>query len=284
MTHKRNFKGIVFLLPSLVGFSVFYLIPFIMAFYYTIVAQGVNANFVGLQYYIELLKNDIFINAFKNTGLFIGICVPISMICSLGIAMGIKILQSQKRLLQCIVLIPMIIPTASIAFFWKQFFSMQGLFNKILSLVGVGEIDWLNSKYALGIMIYIFIWKNIGYNTILFTAGLYNIPNTYYESAAIEGAGSMAQFRYITWIYLFPTTALVFIMSIINCFKVFKEMYLIAGGYPNNSIYMIQHYMNNMFLSLNYQKLSTSAYVLVFFILMLMFILRLGQRGTRDED
>ena len=115
-------------------------------------------------------------------------------------------------------------------------------------------------------------------------AGLYNIPNTYYESAAIEGAGSIAQFRYITWIYLFLTTVLVFIMSIINCFKVFKEMYLIAGGYPNESIYMIQHYMNNMFLSLNYQKLSTSAYILVSFILLLMCILRLGQRGISDED
>lgn len=121
MTHKRNLKGIVFLLPSLLGFSVFYLIPFVIAFYYTIVEQGANARFVGLQYYIELLKNDIFINAFKNTGLFIGICVPISMLCSLGIAMGIKILHKQKRLLQCIILIPMIIPTASIAFFGKNF-------------------------------------------------------------------------------------------------------------------------------------------------------------------
>ena len=74
MTHKRNLKGIVFLLPSLLGFSVFYLIPFVIAFYYTIVAQGVNASFVGLQYYIELLKNDIFINAFKNTTQIGGTC------------------------------------------------------------------------------------------------------------------------------------------------------------------------------------------------------------------
>lgn len=132
-------------------------------------------------------------------------------------------------------------------------------------------------------MIYIFIWKNIGYNTILFTAGLYSIPTTYYESAAIEGANGIARFKYITWVYLLPTTVLVFIMSIINSFKVFKEIYLIAGGYPHESIYMIQHYMNNMFLSLNYQKLSTAAYILVTFILILMFILRLGQKGADDE-
>lgn len=283
MTNKRNFKSIVFLLPSLIGFSIFYLIPFIMAFYYTIVSQGVGARFVGVKYYIDLFNNDIFINALKNTVLFIGVCVPISIMLSLGIALGIKVLHKKKKLLQCIVLIPMVIPTASIAFFWKEFFGVQGMLNTILGIWGIEAIDWLNSKYALGIMIYIFIWKSIGYNTILFTAGLYNIPITYYESASIEGANGIAQFRYITWIYLFPTTVLVCVMSIINCFKVFKEMYLIAGGYPNESIYMIQHYMNNMFLSLNYQKLSTSAYILVFFILMLMFILRLGQKGAEDE-
>lgn len=87
MTHKRNFKGIVFLLPSLVGFSVFYLIPFIMAFYYTVVDQGVNADFVGFTYYMQLFQNDIFIDALKNTVLFIGICVPISMMLSLVVAM-----------------------------------------------------------------------------------------------------------------------------------------------------------------------------------------------------
>lgn len=283
MTHKRNFKGIVFLLPSLVGFSVFYLIPFIMAFYYTVVDQGVNADFVGFTYYMQLFQNDIFIDALKNTVLFIGICVPISMMLSLVVAMGIKTLHHQKRLLQCIVLMPMIIPTASIAFFWKEFFSLEGLLNRVLSIRGIEDIDWLNSQYALGVMIYIFIWKNIGYNTILFTAGLYSIPTTYYESAAIEGANGIARFKYITWVYLLPTTVLVFIMSIINSFKVFKEIYLIAGGYPHESIYMIQHYMNNMFLSLNYQKLSTAAYILVTFILILMFILRLGQKGADDE-
>lgn len=277
-------KCIIFLLPSLIGFSLFYLIPFIMAFYYTVMGQGEEPDFVGITHYITLFNNDIFRNALKNTIIFIGISVPFSIGISLMIAMGIKLLYKQKRLLQCMVLMPMVVPAASISFFWKSFFSLNGTLNGMLEIIGIEAIDWLNCRYAIGVMVFIFVWKNVGYNTILFIAGLYNIPNTYYESANIDGASSIDKFKYITWIYLVPTTFLVFIMSIINSFKVFKEIYLIAGPYPHESIYMLQHYMNNMFMSLNYQKLSTSAYILVIFILMLLGILFLGKRSRRNEE
>ncbi len=279
----RKNTCIFFLLPSLVGFCFFYLVPFVMAFYHTIISNGEVVQFVGASYYVQLLTNDIFQNALKNTGIFMGISIPLSMVIALMIAMGIKILEKKKRLLQCMVLIPMVIPTASIAFFWKSFFAIDGLLNQMLSLGGVTPVEWLNSKYTLGVMIFVFTWKNIGYNTILFTAGLYNIPQSYYESAKIDGATSVQQFKYITWIYLLPTTFLIFIMSIINSFKVFKEIYLIAGAYPHESIYMIQHYMNNMFVSLNYQKLSTVAYVLISFIVVFIGLLFIVQRRKKYE-
>ena len=285
MYKRKPLKNIsaIYLAPSLIGFSLFYLGPFIMAFYHTIMRQGAGLEFAGLDNYIQLFNNEIFRRGFRNSVVFIGLSVPISMTVSLAIAMGIDKLKKQKRLLQCIVLIPIVIPTASIAFFWKQFFSMQGSMNRIMGLIGLSTIDWLNSPFALSVIVCVFIWKNIGYNTILFTAGLHNIPTTYYESASLDGANGIDQFRYITWIYLLPTTSLVFIMSIINSFKVFKEVYLIAGGYPHESIYMLQHYMNNMFMSLNYQKLSTSAYILVIFIIMLLAILIRGYRRNKDE-
>ena len=109
-------------------------------------------------------------------------------------------------------------------------------------------------RSARNVIIVVYLWKNIGYNVILFLAGLQRIPQDYYETAQIEGAGRLRQFGSITLVYLTPTMFLVVIMSIINSFKVFRETYLIAGDYPHDSIYMMQHYMNNMFVVARYSE------------------------------
>jgi multiple sugar transport system permease protein len=106
---------------------------------------------------------------------------------------------------------------------------------------------------------------------VLFLAGLKFIPNEYYEYASVEGAGAVWKFFRITLVYLTPTTFLVFIMSIINSFKSFREIYLICGAYPHQSIYMLQHYMNNQFSALNYQRLTSASYILSAFIIALVF-------------
>ena len=270
MSRKKSLGSFIFLIPSLIGFSIFYLIPFGMAFGRTLVGSGARGRFVGFGNYMSLVQNEIYTNGLKNSLIFIGCSVPISMGVALLIALGIKRLEKKKRMLQCMVLIPLVIPTASIAFFWKQFFALNGTFSKLNMLLGGKPIEWLQSAYAMPIMIFIYVWKNIGYNTILYTAGLYNIPAYYYESAGLEGANSRQIFYYITWPLLTETTILVLIMSVVNSFKVFKEIYLIAGAYPDEHIYMLQHYMNNMFLGLDYEKLSTSAYILVLLMVILM--------------
>lgn len=130
----------------------------------------------------------------------------------------------------------------------------------------------MKSEWAQGVIIFIYVWKNIGYNVVLFLAGLQNIPDQYYEIANLEGA-SWARKLQITLIYLIPTGFLVMLMSILNSFKVFREIYLVAGDYPHDSIYMLQHYMNNMFLSLDIQKLSAAAFLMVLCILVIVLML-----------
>lgn len=276
--NKARQNSWIFLIPSLMGFSLFYLLPFGAAFKETLMSEGAKQGFVGLANYISLFQNEVYTSGLKHSLIFIGFSVPISMSLSLLIALGIKRLHHQKKLLQCLFLVPLVIPTASIAFFWKQFFAPYGLFSKLVQVVGIAPMDWLQSHYAMPIIIFIYVWKNIGYNTILFTAGLYQIPQIYYESAGLDGASSLQMFHFITWPNLSETIVLVIIMSVVNSFKVFKEIYLIAGGYPHKSIYMLQHYMNNMFLSLNYQKLSTSAYILIFALAILMGLGRYVRR------
>ncbi len=138
--------------------------------------------------------------------------------------------------------------------------------------MGFRTIDWLGSDWARLVVVIVYLWKNTGYNMILFLAGLQNIPVEYYESAGIDGAGFFRKFTGITCVYLTPTAFFVMIMSIINSFKVFRETWMLAGDYPHDSIYMLQHYMNNMFASLDYQKLTSAAYLMALLIALLVFL------------
>jgi multiple sugar transport system permease protein len=166
-------------------------------------------------------------------------------------------------------------------FFWKALFSYDGALNGMLQNFGIAKINWLDSALALPVMILIFLWKNCGYNMVLFLAGLGNIPKDYYEAAWIDNASAFQTFRHITIPCLLPTAALALIMSIINSFKIFREIYLITGNYPQESIYTLQHFMNNMFASLNYPRLTAATTTLVLFIVLFtQFLLRLERKAA----
>lgn len=271
-------KAFIFLLPGFIGFFMFYLLPFFYSLGYAFVDKAVNGNFVGFKNFIDLLTNKTYLKALQNSLFFIGVSVPINIILSLGVALLIKKIKKRRDLFLLIFLIPLVIPSGSMVFFWSSFFDYEGYLNGILYRFGINPIEWIESSNVRYVIILIFIWKNIGYNTVLFLAGLHSIPKEYYESASIDGAGSIKSFMYITAFCLIPTLFLVIIMSIINSFKVFKEIYLITGSYPHESIYMLQHFMNNMFTSLNYQKLTTATCVLVLIIVVVTQVLYMIER------
>lgn len=264
LSKKRSINPImVFILPGLLGFAVFYIWPFILSLEYAFVDKSVNGSFVGLRNFIDLLNNKPYLKGLKNTVLFISICVPLNIFISLGVAMLLKKTKRFKALFVLIFLIPLVIPSGSMVFFWKMFFDYNGFLNSMLFQLGLDKINWLETSNARYVVVLIFLWKNLGYNMILFLAGLSSIPKEYYEAAKIDGAGPFQEFIHITLVNLVPSFFLVIIMSIINSFHVFKEIYLITGSYPHESIYMLQHYMNNMFSSLNYQKLTTATCILI---------------------
>jgi multiple sugar transport system permease protein len=263
--------ALLFLTPSLIGFSVFYIIPFFAAGYYSLVSSPVNGRFVGLSNYKELLNNAVFLNAAKNTLIFTGISVPVNMFFSLALAMLLVKRIYMKRLLRALFITPLVIPVSSVVLVWQILFDISGTVNFVLGGIGIKPVDWMGSSWARVVVVIVYIWKNAGYNMVLFLAGLQNIPVEYYESAGIDGAGFFKKFTNITCVYLAPTAFFVLIMSIINSFKVFRETWMLAEDYPHESIYMLQHYMNNMFASLDYQKLTTAAYLMAILIIMLVF-------------
>lgn len=275
MKTKSNLNGNrlpwIMLLVSLSGFCFFYLVPFVVSSFYSLVDNPIHREYCGLQNYIALFQNPYFLRGLKNTAWFMVISIPLNMILSLCVALIVKNMKIYSNYFSLIFLIPLAIPSATSAFFWENFFGQHGTLNRILSVFPMENVDWLNSSYGLVVMVVIFVWKNIGYNMALFISGLSSIPEEYYECADVEGTGKFWKFKNITLAYLTPTTFLVLIMTFINSFKVFKEIYIITGEYPPDSLYVLQHYMNNMFLSLNYSKLVSATYILTIVIVLFVF-------------
>jgi len=281
---KSNHKTvyILFVIPSFAGLMLFYCIPFLLSLYYALINDMTEKKFIGLDNIIDTLNNKLFQMAAVNTLVFIVLSVPLSMMLSLFIAMVLKQLRRGKVIATISLLLPMIVPSGAIVYFWKVLFDTNGLLNKILYYLGFDIKNLGQTGFAMVFIVLIFLWKNIGYNIVLFWSGLYWIPQTYYEQYQLEGGTSFKQFWNITWIYISPTTFVVILMSIISSFKVFKEIYLLYGAYPTPKIYMLQHYMNNQFLSLNMQKLTSAAYIMFFVIIVLLVILFHVQKKITD--
>ena len=272
-------QGFIFVLPGLIGFCVFFIFPFGLSLVYAFLDKPINGSFVGFANFSSLFVNRAYLRGLMNTIRFIGISTPLNLAISLGIAMLVNRIVKHREWFSLIFLIPLVIPSGSMVFFWKTLFSYEGAINGILNSFGIGKINWLDSFLALPVMILIFLWKNCGYNMILFLAGLGNIPKDYYEAAWMDNASPFQVFRHITVPCLLPTGILALIMSIINSFKIFREIFLITGSYPQENIYTLQHFMNNMFASLNYPRLTSATVILVIIIVFFtQSLLRLERR------
>lgn len=268
----------LFLIPSLAGFLVFFLIPFIGSLYYACNADGT----FSLNNFIYTLQNKAFQLALKNTMLFLLICVPLNIILPLLVANAVKSIGERGRLFRIAYISPLVVPVASVAIFWSILFAPGGTVNNILGTFGIPETDFLHSGWAVFVVALIYLWKNLGYMMVLYLAGLSEIPSSFYESASMDGAGAFQKFREITLPCLWPTIFFVLVLSVVNCFKVFREMFLITGAYPNESVYMLQHYMNNMFSNTDYARLTSAAYIITALIVVfLFFMFRLNRRAQK---
>lgn len=258
----HNLKIMPFLAPSLIGVLLFYLAPFCVVVFYAFVENPFSLEFVGFQNIINVLRNASFRIAALNTAKFSLMAVPLGVILSLLLAVLLdhKIpLASQFR---TSFLSPMVVPVASVVLVFQVLFDYNGVANVIVKFFGGQQIDWLKSSYAPYVVLLLFLWKNLGYNMILFLGALGSIPKDAVEAALMDTSSSWIIFWNIKVRYLSPTLLFVVIISLINSFKSFREVYLLTGNNPYSSIYILQHYMNNMFANMDYQKLSAAALLL----------------------
>ncbi|WP_425447043.1 carbohydrate ABC transporter permease [Dethiothermospora halolimnae] len=261
----KKFRGYFFILPSLIGFSILYLIPFIGGMRYSVSKSGFDDTFVGVENYKNVFISDAFRLALKNTGIFMIISIPLIIIISFVIALFLYEVKMPKWV-KLFIIIPIAIPSASSVGFFRKLF-------------GFGAFNILNTEFAMLGVILIFIWKNTGYNLIIYLAGFTQIDKSVIEASEIDGANYLQKLKHVIIPLLTPTTVFVGIVTIINSFKVFKDVYILQGSYPNPNIYMLQHYMNNKFRDLQYEKLTSAAYV--FAIVIFLFALLLFYMDKR---
>lgn len=258
---KKNLLPWLLLAPSLLGVGIFTLIPFADVFRRSF-QKAVGTGFVGLGNYRTVLDNQAFQLAAGNTGRFLFVCLPLLLVLSLFVALLLERLGRKGNLLKSGFLLPMAVPAASVVLFWQLFFDREGILNDILENFHIQGPDYMNSSGAFGVLVAVYIWKNLGYDMILWLSGLLGIPESLYEAARIDGAGEVQCFWYITRPLLVQTAFLTGTLSLVNAFKVFREAWMIAGNYPHDSIYMLQNLFNNWFTKLDMQKMTAGAVML----------------------
>lgn len=266
-------RSMAFLGPSLLGVIIFFVVPFIVVVYYSLVDGSADQNFVFLDNFKNLFHNGAFLIAAKNTLKFSFTAVPLAVILPIALALMLEARIPMKSQFRTFFLSPIMVPVASVVLIWQVIFSYNGTLNQFLAVFGADKIDWLKSDYCMIVVTVLFLWKNLGYNMILFMSGLANIPKELLEVANVEGASPWYSFFAIKMRYLSPTVLFVAILSLINSFKVFREVFLLTGEYPYDGLYMLQHFMNNTFSSMDYQKLSSAAVVIALFMVVLIAIL-----------
>ncbi len=263
LTDTNTLLAKISVFPSFAGVLVFFLIPFVIVIWYSFLDNPISKEFVFFRNYEMLLKNNAFLTASKNTLLLSAVAVPLAVVLSLGLACLLDSKIPCKSLFRTLFLCPMMVPVASIVLIWQVVFHYNGTLNAVLGeWFAAQPVDWMKSEKCLIVVVLLFLWKNLGYNMILFLAALNNIPKDLTEVAELEGAGAFYRMIHIKLRYLSPTMLFVTILSLINSFKLFREVYLLTGDYPFEDLYLLQHFMNNTFRSLDYQKLSAAAMIM----------------------
>ncbi len=237
------------------------------------VNNPIQHKFVFLKNFINVWNNAAFRLAAGNTFKFSLIAVPLVVVLSMALAFALDSAIPYKSQIRTLLLSPMMVPIASVVLIWQVLFHYNGVVNEFIKFLGGKQIDWFKSDYALVVLVILFLWKNLGYNMILFMAAIANIPKEIVEVAQIEQAKRWQIFLYIKTRYLSSTILFVTILSLINSFKVFREVYMLTGDYPYDSLYLLQHFMNNTFNSLDYQKLSAAAIIMSLVMIVLIGLL-----------
>lgn len=281
----------LFITPALIILGLFFLLPVVAALVLSVtdydlyaLADIRNLRFVALENYWTLLQRPLFWSALGHTVYFVVVGVPLSLMASLGAAMLLNSpLARFKPFFRTALFAPVVTTVVAVAVIWRYLFNTKyGLVNYVFDAIGIPTVDWLGDPHwAMPTIILFAVWKNFGYNMIIFMAGLQAIPADLYEAARIDGASAWAQFRHITLPMLKPTMLMVSILTVSGYFQLFAEPYVMTEGGPLQSTTSVLYLMyEEGFKWWNLGSASAVAFIL--FVIMFVVtaaMLRLSKRG-----
>jgi multiple sugar transport system permease protein len=275
----------IFLGPSLFTISFFFILPVVLAFFISLTDFDIYSlgnlslvRFIGMENYKKLFEDPLFWKSLFNTFYFVFVGGPISILVSLLSALFINSkLTKFKKLIRFMFFAPVVTTLVAVAIVWRYLYHPRfGAFNYFLSILGINPINWLGDpRFAMPAIILLAVWKNFGYNMLIFLAGLQNIPEELYEAAKIDGASAFQQFKNITLPMLAPTTLFVTLTTMIGYFQLFAEPYVMTQGGPMNStlsIVLLMYQHGFRWWNMGY---STTIAFSLFFIILVFSILQL---------
>ena len=281
MTTDKTAK--YFIAASLIGTGVFLLLPYAYVVVNSFIKTG-SGSFAGLDNYGAVLGSEAFMTAMGNTALFMAVSVPVILALSLLISVYI---YENPRLAGCLktsFLVPIAIPVSSVVLMWRFLFDDNGIINGVLNACGMDTVNWMNTGAAFWILVLSYVWKNLGYNIILWLAALSAIDPAIGEAARIDGAGGWQRLTRVTLPAAKNGAFVIIVLAALSSFKVFREAYLVAGEYPHDSIYMVQHIFNNWFRNLEIDKLAAGAVINSLILIVLVLLLqRFWERRGDDR-
>ena len=299
---KFDFGPYLYILPAAIIVIVFRLVPIVLSFIVSFFDWSISGvgDFIGFDNYLQIASDNEFWQSLLNTFYLVIFVVPISLILSLVFATMLNNIKKMVGFFRSIYFIPTVTSMVAISIVWKLIFNQQtGLANFFLTNIGLEPLGWLaesrgifelmfakigitiptylgGPSLALFSIIIVTIWKGIGYNTIIYLAGLQNIPKVYYEAADIDGASKIKQFFSITWHLISPTTFYVLMMTTIVTFQVFSQIYLMTGppiGGPLGTTKVIVYYLYDKGFGESNDLSYASAIALVLFAIILTLTL-----------
>ncbi len=287
---RGSLAGWIFAGPALIVIGVFFGLPVLSALALSVtdfdlyaLADVQHLRFVGLANYLDLLQTPIFWKSLGNTTYFVVVGVPMSIGLSLAAAMLLNAKAARfKALFRTALFAPVVTTLVAVAVIWRYLFhTSYGLVNWALGHVGIGPVDWLGDpRWAMPTIMLFAVWKNFGYNMVIFLAGLQGIPQDLYEAARIDGASRWQQFLHITLPMLGPVLLVVGVITVSGYFQLFAEPYVMTRGDPLQSTVSVLYFMfEEGFKWWNLGRASAVAFMLFLIILAVTTImLRFGRR------
>lgn len=282
---NKNIACLYFLLPSLLGVIVFVLAPFADVCRRSF-TTAVTGEYSGIDNYRQVFENKAFGLAAGNTVKFVLVCLP--LLIGLGLIIAYFLSRFTRiHFLKSAFLFPMAVPAATVVLIWKLIFERQGFLNLFLTRLGemaysagvlqsapVFDIDYMGTGAAFWVLVFSYIWKNLGYTVVLWLTGILSISVQIREAARVDGAGELTCFVRVIMPNLKPVLYTITVLSFLNTFKAFREAYLVAGSYPDESMYLLQHLFNNWFTNLDFDKMAAAAVIMGFILFAAILLLQ----------